>query len=104
MSKLSYYPNMYPEVLEAIHLMYEDDPDIEVDCYLYLSKLFNNPQAVIQLNIQAEKKLKDMDRCTNCGEKLQYYHYREPHPELEGCPYEDLYEPYCPYCDMGGIE
>ena len=32
-------PNMTPEVLEAIHLMFEDYPDIEADCYLYLSAL-----------------------------------------------------------------
>ena len=39
MSKLPSYPNMYPEILESIHLMYKDNPDVEVDCLLYLTEL-----------------------------------------------------------------
>ena len=100
MSKLSSYPNMYPEVLEAIHLMYEDDPWIEVDCYLYLSELRDNWERTAKLSDMAVNKIEDMGRCPNCGELMQVRHYREPHPELDGCPYEDLYEAICPNCDL----
>lgn len=100
MSKLPSYPNMYPEVLEAIHLMYEDDPQIEVDCYLYLSELRDNWTRTAELSDMAVSKIEEMGRCPNCGELIQTYHCRVPHPELEGCPYEDLYERTCPNCDL----
>ena len=89
---------MLSEILEAIHLMYEDDPQIEVNCYLYLSNLKYNRLQIAELNIIAANKIEDMGRCPNCGELIQTYHYREPHPELDGCPYEDLYELICPNC------
>ena len=102
MSKLSYYPDMSYEVLEAIHLMYEDYPSIEVDCLLFLSRLMDDSRQVRQLSSYATKKLEDMERCANCGEPLQYYHYKEPHPELEGCPMEDICVLICPTCDLKG--
>ena len=30
------YPSMIGEIIEAIHLIYEDYPDVEADCYLCL--------------------------------------------------------------------
>lgn len=104
MSKLSSYPNMYPEILEAIHLMYEDYPDVEIDCYLYLTELGDNRDYVMQLSNKAFEKLEDMGRCPYCGELMQVYHYQEPHPELDGCPMENMSEPYCSNCDtnVGG--
>lgn len=100
MSKLPCYHNMLSEILDAIHLMYEDDPQTEVDCYLYLSNLKYNQLQIAELNIMALNKIEDMGRCPNCGEIIQTYHYRVPHPELDGCPYEDLYELTCPNCDL----
>lgn len=104
MSKLSSYPNMYPEILEAIHLMYEDHPEVEVDCLLYLSGLMDDNRQVDQLSIAAIDKLGDMGRCGYCGKLLQAHHYKEPHPELDGCPYEDMVDWYCPNCDIGGVD
>lgn len=104
MSKLSSYPNMYPEILEAIHLMYEDHPDVEVDCLLYLTELRDNWTRTAELSNQAINKLEEMGRCPYCGEPMQVYHYQEPHPELDGYPMENMSEPYCPNCDtnVGG--
>lgn len=102
MSKLSSYPNMYPEIIEAVHGYFKDHPEVEVDCLLYLSGLMYDNRQVKQLSSHATNKLEDMERCTNCGEPLQYYHYKEPHSELEGCPMEDMVEMYCPNCDMPG--
>lgn len=101
MSKLPSYPNMYPEVLDAIHLMYEDYPDVEVDCLLYLTKLRDDWSRIAELSNQAYNKLEEMNRCPYCGELMQVYHYQEPHTELDECPYEDLYESVCPNCDLG---
>ena len=104
MSKLSSYPNMHPEVLDAIHLMYEDHPDVEVDCLLYLTELRDNWTRTAELSNQAFDKLEEMGRCPYCGELMQYHHYQEPHPELDECPMENMSELYCPNCDtnVGG--
>ena len=104
MSKLTSYPNMWPEVLEAIHLMYEDHPDVEVDCLLYLANLRDNWTRAAELSNQAISMLEDMGRCPYCGEPMQVYHYKEPHPELDGCPMENMGEHYCPNCDIGGVD
>ena len=104
MSKLSSYPNMHPEILEAIHFYFEDYPNVEVDCLLYLSGLMNDSKQVSKLSIVAIDALGDMGRCACCGELLQTHHYKEPHPELDGCPMEDVVERYCPNCDIGGGE
>ena len=93
---------MCSEILEAIHLMYEDDPQIEVNCYLQLIDFRDNFKRIAELSDMAANRIEDMGRCPNCGELMQIQHYREPHPELDGCPMEDMYEPYCPNCDIGG--
>lgn len=95
---------MYPEVLEAIHLIYEDYPSVEVDCLLYLSGLMDDSKQVSELSLAAIDTLYDMGRCPYCGELMQYHHYKEPHPELDGCPMEDMTETYCPNCDIGGVD
>ena len=101
MSKL-FYPNMYPEIIEAIHLSYEDNPDLEVDCLLYLTNLQNNLTRTIELSNEAIDKLEDMGRCPYCGNLMKIHHYKEPHPELDGCPMEDMTEKYCQNCDIRG--
>ena len=104
MPKLPSYPNMWPEILEAVHLQYEDYPDLEVDCLLYLTELRNNWARTTELSNEAFNKLKEMNRCPYCGELLKAHHYKEPHPELDGCPMEDMTELYCPNCDIGGVD
>lgn len=102
MIDLSSFPNMCPEVLEAVHLIYEDFPEGETDCLLYLTGLQYNPDKVTQLSNEAMNALEEMHRCPYCGEPMKVYHYQEPHPELDGFPIEDMYESYCPNCDIGG--
>ena len=104
MSKLSSYPNMWPEILEAIHLQYEDHPELEVDCLLYLTELKNNWKRTVELSNQAIDEIVRLDRCPYCGEPMQVHHYKEPHPELDGCPMENMVERYCPNCDIGGVD
>lgn len=95
-------PNMVPEIIEAIHLMYEDNPDVEVDCLLCLSGLRGNLELGSRLAEASESKLEDIGRCIYCGELLKVHHYKEPHPELDGCPMEDMTELCCPNCNLGG--
>ena len=102
MSKPSSYPNMYPEILDAIHYIFEDMPDVEIDCLLYLTELRDNWSRTAELSNKAIKRLEDMGRCSYCGEEMSYHHYQEPHPELDGCPLENMSKLYCPNCDIGG--
>lgn len=96
------YPNMEPEVLEAVHLMYEDDPEVEVDCLMYLKSLKDDDIKTRNLSFKVENVLEKMNRCPVCGEVMQVHHYKEPHTEVDGCPYENMTETYCPNCDMAG--
>ena len=89
-------PNMTPEVIDAVHLMYEDDPDVEADCYSYLQKLVGSGYEG-QLKAYATTALSEMDRCTICGEPLVHSSRKEWHWEA-GC-YEDVGITYCPNCE-----
>lgn len=81
-------PNMSPEVLEAIHLMFEDYPDIEADCYLYLSALNKDNYLLSYLSDQAKNELNRMNRCVVCGDELDYRDKK------------NVNEWYCPNCDI----
>lgn len=95
------HPNMQPEVLEAIHEYFKDNPEIEVDCLLYLGSLRQGGWIKsAKLGSAALKKLEDMGYCSNCGERKQVVTIREPHPELDGCPYENVTLDVCPNCDL----
>lgn len=93
------YPNMIEEVLEAVHLMYEDYPDVETDCYLYLLGLSKSAESVVELGQRVSQLFEDNDRCPTCGEPLKEYYYEEPHPELDNCPMEEMMEKYCGECN-----
>lgn len=81
-------PNMTPEVLEAIHLMFEDYPDIEADCYLYLSALNTDNYLLFYLSDQAKNELNRMNRCVVCGDELEYRDEK------------NVNEWYCPNCNI----
>ena len=81
-------PNMTPEVLEAIHLMFEDYPDIEADCYLYLSALNTDNYLLFYLSDQAKNELNRMNRCVVCGDELEYRDKK------------NVNEWYCPNCNI----
>ena len=96
----NYAPNMTAEVLESIHLMFEDNPEVEVDCLLFLSKLDQNLDHVIALSTKAHNTLKDQNRCVNCGEKLETYFHKENHRGVDGDYVEEIGESFCPNCDV----
>lgn len=81
-------PSMTPEVLEAIHLMFEDYPDIEADCYLYLSALNTDNYLLSYLSDQAKNELNRMNRCVVCGDELEYRDKK------------NVNEWYCPNCNI----
>lgn len=96
------YPNMVAEILDAIHLMYEDYPDVEADCYLCLSDIKFNQDMAMRFSIGAQVALEKMKRCPSCGNVLKIHRYNLSHPELDGCPVEEMAEFYCPNCDIVG--
>lgn len=95
------YPNMISEIFDAIHLMYEDDPEIEVDCYRCLVGM--NTARMEEFAHRAEEEIKERNRCIQCGRQLYPYVYRNQHKELDGNPKEFITELVCPYCDLGEI-
>lgn len=92
------YPNMATEVIEAIHLMYEDYPDVEADCYLYLKSLYLS-ENTLSLATKAVNALTDMNRCPTCGTLLMTDTVKERHPEVEGISTELVFFTYCPNCN-----
>lgn len=84
---------MKSEVLEAIHLMFEDDPDIECDCYRYLASLNKNSTKTFALQLAALGEIEDMGYCSVCGNKLESYSHKTEDGEI-------LVETYCPNCDV----
>lgn len=93
-------PNMIGEVLEAVHLMYEDYPDVETDCMVFLANMDKDPHLIFKLHQGATQRLLDMGRCPTCGNKLEYAQYAEVHDELPERPIEYFSESYCPKCDL----
>lgn len=91
---------MCSEVFESIHEYFKDMPDVEANCYLYLSGLEDDDDLLQLTSAEAQKKLYDMNRCCNCGTPLETLTYREFHAELEGRPFEILHEVVCPNCDL----
>lgn len=88
--------DMSQDIVEAVHLQYEDDPDYEAQCMLFLA---NCARHDIHINaLEAEDRLREMGRCIYCGEKLQQCCHKEWHSEVNA--YEDMYEMFCPNCDI----
>lgn len=99
-----YYPNMYPELLEAIHTTFVDEPHVELDCLLYLTNLRDNWSRVAELSSHASDMLEDKGLCPTCGTQMVTETRKEYHPELVGrtdYPFETVTTTYCPVCDLG---
>lgn len=93
-------PNMCSEIIEAIHLTYEDYPDVETDCLLFLSYLKNDKISAKKISDKSFYQLKEMGRCPFCGTIMKTYHYQERHSEVEYNSNENFYELYCPNCNI----
>ncbi len=75
-------PNMMPEVIEAIHLYHEDNPDVELDCMLFLKRLVADDPKMLSGVIEW---FEENDRCDVCGSRLLRHTYTVEHSELNGC-------------------
>lgn len=87
---------MYSEVVEAVVDYYSHNQDIASDCLLYLASLKD-----MRLAYVATRELEAMERCPECGSKLESYTHQVYHSELDEPPYyEPVTETYCPRCDI----
>ena len=88
--------DMHNEVVEAVLGYYDSNQDIAVDCLLYLASLKD-----MRLAYAATRELEVMERCTECGCKLESYTHQVYHSEVDEPPqYEQVTEIYCPRCDI----
>ena len=62
------YPKMMSEVIEAIETHFCDEPDVMVDCMLYLM----NASARVEDVHRIEQWFDDNGRCHECGTKIRY--------------------------------
>lgn len=87
---------MHNEVVEAVLGYYDHNQDIAADCLVYLSSLKD-----LRLAVAATRELESMERCPECGCKLESYTHQVYHPEVDEPPqYETVTEVYCPQCDI----
>lgn len=92
--------NMMPEIVEAVHLFHEDNPDVELDCMLFLKRLVADDPKMLSSVIEW---FEENGRCDVCGSRLLHHTYRVEHSELNGCsmPVETITETICPQCEWG---
>ena len=82
--------------LYSVLFYYDSNQDIAVDCLLYLASLKD-----MRLAYAATRELEAMERCPECGSKLESYTHLVYHPEVDEPPcYEPVTEVYCPRCDI----
>lgn len=85
------------DVVEAIHQMFEDNPETEASYMCYLRNMSFIQKAA--MSAYAGERLDEMCRCKNCGCVLETHRGKEWHPETQD--YEQYSVQYCPMCDMG---
>lgn len=84
------------DIIRAIHLMYEDEPMTEINCYRYLSRLDGDNEYYRQALAQdGRDALNDMQVCPVCGERLSRQRVVDRYDEF-GPVYVDVL--YCPQC------
>ena len=88
--------DMHDEVVEAVVDYYSHDKDTAADCLVYLASLKD-----MRLAYAATRELEAMERCPECGSKLESYTHQVYHPEVDEPPrFEAVTEVYCPRCDI----
>ena len=85
------------EIIDGLHLAYEDEPALEAACLVFLANMTPNEQA--RLAWDAGKALDDACRCRKCGQVMLLRHGKEWHDEVQD--YEPYVVAYCPHCDIG---
>lgn len=84
------------EIIDGLHLAYEDDPALEAKCLAYLANMTSIQQRLLAND--CAKALDDACRCRKCGQVMELHHGKEWHDEVQG--YESYVEAYCPHCDI----
>lgn len=84
--------NLSSEIIEAIVEYYKDD-DMITDLLLWL--IHGNKD---KLDYACEKELLKMNRCPNCGDRMETMTHLEYHDEVDATEY--ITELYCPTCDL----
>lgn len=84
------------EIIDGLHLAYEDDPALEAECLAYLANMTPNEQ--VMLAHDCAKALDHDCRCRKCGQVMELHHGKEWHEETRD--YESYVEAYCPHCDI----
>ena len=92
------YPKMMNEVIEAIETHFDDNPDIIVDCMLFLM----NSTARIEDVHRIEQWFREHDRCCGCWRKLELMAYKELDLECVPGVYETQLVRYWRVCDKIG--
>lgn len=88
--------DMHDEVVDAVVDYYNHDQNTAADCLIYLASLKD-----MRLAVAAIRELEAMERCSQCGCKLESYTHQVYHPEVDEPPqYETVTEMYCPQCDI----
>ena len=83
------------DIVEAVHLAYEDEPEFEAKCLVYL-KEYSSDIGIIN---EVYACLEEMGRCTKCGRLLKQKKYTELHHEFDPPVPETMIKEYCPYCE-----
>jgi len=88
------------DIIQAIHLMYKDEPTTEINCYRYLSRLDDSANVFHRLYAQtlmqnALDALNEMQICPICGERLSRQRVVDRYDEF-GPIYVDVL--YCTQC------
>lgn len=94
---------MRSEILEAIHEIYSECSEVEVGCYLYLSKLNGDIKELNQLSRETLKEINKMNRCELCGRELSPIATSILHTEIDDNNIEHRIDYLCPVCDVEEI-
>lgn len=87
------YPNMYPEIIEALKEYWKNDADILADCLVHLVNISDTPK----MRYDIEDELAKMGRCIKCGTKLICDEWKEYRSEVN--TYEIMRDCICPNCE-----
>ena len=88
------------EIIEAVKDYYDGTDEgeelvVAICNYLYRTSTDDKMQEGCM------KVLTDLNYCVTCGNKLQSYHYKEYHEEVDA--YETMFSLLCPLCDRDEI-
>lgn len=87
--------NYSREIIDLICEEFKDDEQLVMNVLRYLCHCITDDK----MKSQIEDIFNDYHYCLECGNKLQYYEFQEPHTELTPVAYETIGIYECPVCD-----